>query len=425
MAVRSNRFAVPHPLVLPAVAATVLGLAGAAPALADVSTEQQTSMSLAGMNIDIHSVERTSADKQRRDTTTQCHGFLALFCHNVQSGEIVRLDRQLEWRLDPKDRTYTERAFPTPEQRAEAQQKVQETLEKMKQCPTPQSQRTVQTAPDTSHCQMSPPVLNVRRTDEHATLLGHDTRKTSVLLTQSCTDTQTGDVCEMDYGFDTWLTTDELPGAAERASFQKQYLAAQGLDPNNPQLQGMMRQMMAPYADQLKQLQSRASDFKGHPLKTTFYMSFGGPRCGKAKQSQQQQASNGGGASGASAMRNIAQNALRSGFGSLFHHGAGSIGSDSAGGAAASSAASSAADSAANAAANAATAPGTSNASGGAAGATPNSPMIQVVSLTTETTAIEAAGIPSDQFEIPPGWRLQQPKAAKSEKEFSCPAAGE
>ncbi len=419
MIARSNRFVL-HLLAPAAAGLTVLALAaGAAPALADVSVEQQTSMSIAGMNIDVHSVERTSTDKQRRDSTTQCHGFLALFCHNVQGGEIVRLDKQLEWRLDPKDKTYTERAFPTAEQRAMAQQKIQETLEKMKQCPAPQSQKTAQTGPDTAHCQMSPPVVNVKRTDEHATILGHDTHKTNVVMAQSCTDTQTGDVCEMDYGFETWLTSDEIPGEAERTSFQKQYLTAQGLDPNNPQLQGMMRQMMAPYADALKQLKTQASDFKGHPLKTTFYMSFGGPRCGKAKQAQQQQASNGG---GTSAMRSIAQNAMRSGFSSLFHRGASSIGSDSVGGAAASSAANSAADSAANAAANAATSP--TSASGSAA-APPGSPMIQVVSLTTETTAINSASIPSDQFEIPPGWKLQQPKPAKAEKEFSCPAAGE
>ena len=49
-------------------------------------------MNLAGINIDVKSTERTSGDKQRKDSTTQCHGLLALVCHNVQSGEIVRLD---------------------------------------------------------------------------------------------------------------------------------------------------------------------------------------------------------------------------------------------------------------------------------------------------------------------------------------------
>ena len=95
----------------------------------------------------------------------------------------------------------------------------------------------------------------------------------------------------MDYGFETWLTTDDIPGTDERNAFASKYLQAQGLDPNNPQLQHTVEQFLAPYADQLKQLRVKAADLKGYPLRTTFYMAFGGPHCGKAKQAAQQQAS--------------------------------------------------------------------------------------------------------------------------------------
>jgi len=391
------------------------------PARADVTVGQKTSMSLGGINIDIDSVERTSADKQRSDSTVTCHGFLSLFCRGMEGGRIVRLDKQLEWQLQPKKKLYTEQPFPTPEQRAAAQQRLEAAMEEMKKCPMPQSQNASQTsAPDTSHCQLSSPVLNVSATEEHATILGHDARKTSVVLSQTCTDTQTGDVCEMDYGFDTWLTTDEIPGAGERQAFLRKYLQAQGLDPNNPQLQRTVAQFMAPYADQLKQLQGKAADLKGYPLRTSFYMAFGGPHCGKAKQAQEQQASN----SSRFSMHSLASNALASGFSSLFHRGASAIHADSAGGAAASSAANEAAEPAANAAAESVTA---QSSSGGSTTPTPppaSGSLIRVVSLTTETTAIDTAAIASDQFEIPPDWKLEPQKPTATSGAPKCPTAG-
>ncbi|MDE2050184.1 MAG: hypothetical protein KGJ72_04130 [Gammaproteobacteria bacterium] len=389
------------------------------PARADVSISQKTSMSLAGINIDIDSVEHTSADKQRSDSTVTCHGFLSLFCHNVENGRIVRLDKQVEWELQPKKKLYTETPFPTAGQRAEAQQRLEAAMEEIKKCPMPQSQNVSQaSAPDTSHCQLSSPVLNVNATDEHATILGHDARKTSVVLSQTCTDTQTGDVCEVDYAFDTWLTTDEIAGTEERNAFLKKYLQAQGLDPNNPQLQRTVTQFMAPYADQLKQLKSRAADLKGYPLRTTFYMAFGGPHCGKAKQAQEQQASS----SSRFSMHNIASNALAGGLSSLFHRGASAIHADSAGGEAASSAANEAADPAASAAASSMTAQSSSD--GSTAPAPASGPLVRVVSLTTETTSIDTASIPSDQFEIPADWKLEPRKQTTAGSAPKCPTAG-
>jgi len=392
-----------------------------APAHADVTVGQKTSMSLGGINMDIDSVERTSGDRQRSDSTVTCHGFLSLFCHGVEGGRIVRLDKQVEWELQPKKKLYSERQFPTPEQRAAAQKQLEAAMEEMKNCPMPQAQSASRpSAPDTSRCQLSSPVLNVNATDEHATILGHDARKTGVVLSQTCTDTQTGDVCEMDYGFETWLTTDAIPGADERNAFVKKYLAAQGLDPNSPQLQRTVQQFMAPYADELKQLQSKSGDLKGYPLRTIFYMAFGGPHCGKAKQAAQQQASSGSRFS----MHSLATNALAGGLSGLFHHGAAAIHTDSAGGAAASGAANETAEPAANAAAGSMTEQSSASSSGGStAPASTSGPLVRVVSLTTETTSIDTSSISPDQFEIPAGWKLQ-PQQQMASSAPKCPTAG-
>jgi hypothetical protein len=413
MTLRSRTFASLNLTLLAAAALAAL----APPAHADVTVGQKTSMSLAGINIDINSTERTTDTKQRSDSTVQCHGFLAFFCHDVESGRIVRLDKQLEWQLQPQKQSYTERSFPTPEQRVAAQKAIEAEMEELKQCPMPQSPKASQSAPDTSNCQLSSPVLNVTSTDEHATIVGHDARKTQVVMSQTCTDTQTGDVCEITYGFETWLTTDEIPGADERNAFTRKYLAAQGLDPNDPRLQHTLLQFMAPYADQLKQLQGKAGDLKGYPLRTTFYMAFGGPHCGKAKQAAQQQQAP---SNNPFSMHNIASHALASGLGGLFHRGAAAISTNTAGGEAASDAAGSAAEPTANAAADA-MAPQSSSA--GAPTAAPASgALVRAVSLTTETTSIDTASISPDQFEIPADWKLEPQQVMKTSAP-KCPTA--
>ena len=406
---------------LPAAAAILAVLPGAA--LADVTIGQKTSMNLAGINIDIESVERTSGEKQRTDITTQCHGMLSLFCRNVEGGRIVRLDRDLEWQLEPARRLYAERPFPTPQQRAAAQKELEAAMQEMKKCPMPQARESSPAGPDTTRCRLSSPVVSVNATDEHATILGHDARKTDVVLSQTCTDAQTGDVCEIDYGFETWLTSDSIAGADERAAFTSKYLAAEGLDPNNPQLQRSLQQFMAPYADELRQLQGKAADLGGYPLRTTFYMAFGGPHCGKARQAAQQQQAQQQGTGNPFSMHGIASHALASGFSSLFHRGAAAIHADSAGGAAA-SAANEAAEPAANAAAGSVT-PGSSSAGGSAPPAQPSATaLVRVVSLITETTSIDTANIPADQFEIPAGWTLEPPPQAAQRRALKCPTAG-
>ena len=110
------------------------------PARADVTVAQKTSMDLGAIKIDIDSVEHTSADKQRNDSTVTCHGFLSLFCHDVESGRIVRLDRQLEWQLQPRRRSATPSGLSRhPRSAPRRSRPLEAAIEQMKNCPMPQS----------------------------------------------------------------------------------------------------------------------------------------------------------------------------------------------------------------------------------------------------------------------------------------------
>jgi hypothetical protein len=47
--------------------------------------------------------------------------------------------------------------------------------------------------------------------------------------------------------------------------------------------------------------------------------------------------------------------------------------------------------------------------------------LIRVVSLTTETTSVDASSIPSDQFEIPADWKLEPQKQMTASRAPKCP----
>ena len=74
-----------------------------ATAQADVTIQQKTSLDVASL-IHMHGATTTSlaTDKQREDTESHCEGMMSLLCGNLQGGEIIRLDRDVTWHLEPE-----------------------------------------------------------------------------------------------------------------------------------------------------------------------------------------------------------------------------------------------------------------------------------------------------------------------------------
>ena len=394
---------------------------------ADVTIQQQTQFDFAVIKAHGTHTELTTTDKRRSDSDMHCEGFMSMFCGNAQSGEIIRLDRDVEWTLEPKKMEYRETALPTAAQLATAKQEAAAMMEKIKQCPAVAQQSGP--APDTSKCEMSPPKFEVKQPGTHAMLAGHDSQLTQIALTQSCANKTTGDVCDFLFAFDTWLTQDQIAGLADQKAFLKAYQAKLGLDPNDPVIQKQMRQFLAPYADAMKQVSAKSGELKGYPLKTVLRIAFGGEHCASVKNQSQT-----AGASGGSG--NVIGDA-----------------SQAAGNAAAASSTSAASSAAGSAAANAsknplagsvfssaATAFGSKLADGlfkkkaatpaATPAGTPDNAlppgMIQAAQVSIETTSINDAAVSADKFEIPAGWKRVEPKPTKDtgSKEFSCPTAG-
>jgi hypothetical protein len=390
-------------------AALVAALTLPRPAAADVTVHEQASFDLAFFKMHITTSEETTSDKQRSDSETRCEGFMSLLCGDQQTGEIVRVDRSLTWALDPPKKQYRETPFPTPELQAAARAHAQEMLAKMQQCPAAK-----QSGPDTSKCEMTPPVVDVKATDNHASVAGHDSKLTEVSLTQSCRNKDTGDECNIVLYLDTWLTQDQIPGLEERKAFRQAYLQKIGRDDTNEQMQKQVRQLLAKYADSLKQLEAKSGDLKGYPLKTTVRIAYGGEHCASANK---QQASSGG--AGASAPADTGQSATEAA--------ASSAASSAAAGNSKSSVLSSAANSLGSKLAGSLFKKKTPAADAGGGGAAAPLPpgMVQAAAMTFETTSITQGAVPAERFEVPAGWKLVVPEPhAAGKDEFRCPGAG-
>src|SRR5450631_2649340 len=293
---------------------------GAAVARADVTIEQKTALDVASM-IRVHGATTTSitADKKRDDSESHCEGIMSLVCGNLHSGEIVRLDRGLTWHLEPDKKSYREDVFATPEEMAEMRAKMQARLEKMRSCPVSQKQQPI----DKSKCEMSPPKIDVQKTEDKISIAGHDAQRTAATLTETCTDKASGDVCDTVIAVDLWLTQDKLPGTADRRDFGQAYAKKLGLDDADGAMRGEFAKFLAPYQAQIKQLTDRSSDLKGQPLRTSLRVMMGGQQCSSTAKMKSSDSASGETSAGSAnnPMNNVAQagKAIGSALGGLFH----------------------------------------------------------------------------------------------------------
>jgi hypothetical protein len=386
---------------------------------ADATIEQKTTLDVASM-IRSHGSSTTNitADKKREDSESHCEGMLSLVCGNIRGGEIVRLDRGLTWRLRPEKKTYAEEVFATPEELAEMRAKIQARLEKMRSCPVPQRQQPI----DKSKCEMSAPKIDVHKTEDRMSIAGHDTQRTLATLTETCTNKDTGDVCDTVVAVDVWLTQDKIPGAGDRREFQRAYAKRLGLVDEQGAMSSEVSKFLAPYQSQIKQLTDKSSDLKGQPLKTSLRVMMGGRQCSAVSKMQANGSAAGGGTAGgnpAGSVNNPITNVAQAGkaigssvgnmVGSLFHKKKTDDSQAPAGAATPS-----------DAAAGASTSPPT------ASTPDPFAQYVQMASFTTETVTINADPVPADRFDIPPDWKKDAPKSAKQgDDEFTCPKTGD
>jgi hypothetical protein len=389
----------------------------AAGARADVTVQEKTTLDVASM-IRMHGATTTSitTEKKRDDSESHCEGMMSLVCGNLHRGDIVRLDRGLTWHLEPDKKSYREDIFATPEQLAEMRARLQANLEKMRSCPVSGKQQPI----DKSKCEMSPPKIDVHKTDDRMTIAGHDAQRTQATLTETCTNKDTGDVCDTVIAVELWLTQDKLPGAGERRAFAQGYAKKLGLDDPQGPMRGEFAKFLAPYQAQIKQLTDKSEDLKGQPLRTSLRVLMGGQQCSATAKMKSNGSAGGDNPTGGTGnpMNNVAQagKAIGSALGGLFHKKK-TDDSQSGGTAPSDSTAAAAPPSASTAA----TAPPAA-----AAAADPFAQYVQMAAFTSETVAINTDAVPADRFEVPADWKKVVPAPSKKgDDEYTCPKSAD
>jgi hypothetical protein len=247
-------------------------------AVADVTIQERTQLNVDIVKMQGTNTTRISGDRERVETDMRCDGTMSMLCRKIKALEVVRLDRDLSWSAEPNRKRYTELVFPSPEQRMELGERMHEIASRQASCPVQQAPTI---GPDTSKCKMSEPRLTVEKSNEFATIAGHQARRTTVLMTQSCTIHETADLCEMAYSFDSWMSQEKMPELAQRQDFERRLAQRMGVDAfADGRIPEHTAQFISPYAGVLKQLAVKSGELKGYPLKTTFKFAMGGPRCG-------------------------------------------------------------------------------------------------------------------------------------------------
>jgi hypothetical protein len=403
----------------PAGQLIILGsLLAARGACADVTVQEQMNLEASILNAHTTETSYFSGEKKRYEYVFACDGMMKLLCGKQKTLDIERIDQGVTWRIDDKQRTYTESGLTSPEQWQTAVKQQQATYEKLRSCPAMHS-----AGPDTSKCEMSEPQIVINKTGDHTTLLGHDSQRTNITLTQSCKVRETGDECQLAYALDVWLTQDDIPGVADRRAFEQAYLKNQGLS-GEAMTNPMMARAMAPYAESFRKLSAQSGDLKGFPLRTRFRFAYGGAHC------------RAGGAPNNSGPPSVASNAGSSAVNTAENSTAAAAGysaTDAAQRSTGSGPASYIAASTAGAftrslvgglfAKHRAESTSPTTTSGSTVSTVNGQTLRTFAEMTVETVSIDASPVVPTRFEIPAGYKKLTPAAAKTDESVSCPSS--
>ena len=185
------------------LACCVAGVLVSAAASADVTMQEQMSLSGAGMmkmaNMSGTTTTVISRDRARTESNlTFESAMMRTFAGGAGNHvEIVRLDQDKIYSLNPKKKTYSETTFE------EMRAKMQQAMEQMNKAQASQQQST--SGVDESECEWSEPKSDVKRTGEKVLIAGFQAERITVTASQSCTNKKDGSVCDFGLAMDQWI----------------------------------------------------------------------------------------------------------------------------------------------------------------------------------------------------------------------------
>ena len=270
------------------LACCVAGVLVSAAATADVTMQEQMSLSGAGMmkmaNMSGTTTTVISRDRARTESNlTFESAMMRTFAGGAGNHvEIVRLDQDKIYSLNPKKKTYSETTFE------EMRAKMQQAMEQMNKAQASQQQST--SGVDESECEWSEPKSDVKRTGEKVLIAGFQAERVTVTASQSCTNKKDGSVCDFGLAMDQWIAPG-FEASAEATTYQRAYAEKLGLGTaSSRDFAERAQSMFGRYKGIWTELGKKLADMpvKGYAVKSGFALGVGGPQCKAAQQTQAQ-----------------------------------------------------------------------------------------------------------------------------------------
>ena len=272
----------PHRARILLAGAVALTLSAAAQA--DVTLEERMSVSGAGLmkmaNMSGTTKTVIAKDRARTESNLQFEsGMMRALARGAgQSTQIVRLDQDKIYTLEPDKKTYTEMTF------ADLRAQMAQAMEAQRKAQASQQQAT--SGVDESNCEWSEPKSDVQRTGEKASIGGYQAERVTVTATQSCTDKKTGQVCDFGLALDQWLAP-SFEAADETLAYQRAYAEKLGFGASaSRDFAERAEAMFGRYQGLWKEIAAKMRDAKGYPVKASFGLGVGGPQCQSAQETQ-------------------------------------------------------------------------------------------------------------------------------------------
>jgi hypothetical protein len=260
-----------------AIVVGAIAALGASAACADVVIEERMSVSGAGLMAfgNMSGTTRTiiASDRARTESNLEFEsGMMRAIARGAgQSIEIVRLDQDRIYVLDPRRRTYTETTFA--EQRAQMQQIAEKTRQAQA------AQQAQSSGVDASQCEWGEPTMDVQRNGEKATVAGYEAERIVVTAKQPCRDRRTGQVCEFGLTLDQWLAP-TFDAVEETLAYLRAYTEKLGLSAAaSKDFAERAETMFGSYEAMWKEIAANTRHVEGYPVKSSFVLAVGGEQC--------------------------------------------------------------------------------------------------------------------------------------------------
>lgn len=191
------------------------------------------------------------------------------------TGEITRLDDDKVYELNLKKKTYVESSL------SERRAKMQEAMAQAEK--DRDSKQQAASPVDTSKCDWTPPKSDLKKTGEKASIAGFDTERSTLTVTQTCKNRETGTACDFTLLFDQW-TSKNFEAGSEREAFYKLYADKLGLGPSlSPGFAQSAQSLFSGYKDLWAEVAKQGKAIKGYPLRSSFALAIGGAQCQSAQ----------------------------------------------------------------------------------------------------------------------------------------------